>query len=50
MKFYRYKQLQRLTFFGYDDIDKADPTTFRKNAPLRRTIDIPTRLPQSGPS
>jgi len=41
MKFYRYKQLQRLTFFGYDDIDKADATTFRKNAPLSRTVETP---------
>ena len=41
MKFYRYKQLQRLTFFGYDDLDKADITTFHKNAPLSRTVEIP---------
>ena len=41
MKFYRYNQLQRLTFFGYDDLDKADATTFRKNAPLSRTVETP---------
>jgi hypothetical protein len=41
MKFYRYKQLQRLTFFGYDDFDKRDITTLSKNAPLSRTVEIP---------
>ena len=41
MKFYRYKQLQRLTFFGDDDVDKAVITTLRKMAPLSRTIETP---------
>jgi len=41
MKFYRYKQLQRLTFFGYDDILHDDVTTFSKKSPYSRTVDIP---------
>ena len=41
MKFYRYKQLQRLTFFGYDDILHDDVTSFSKKSPQSRTIDIP---------
>ena len=41
MKFYTYKQLQRLTFFGDDDVDKADITTLRKMAPLSRTVETP---------
>ena len=41
MKFYRYKQLQRLTFFGYDDILHDDVTTFSKKSPQSRTVDIP---------
>jgi hypothetical protein len=34
MKFYRYKQVQRLTFFGYDDIFRLDPTSYSKTSPL----------------
>ena len=33
MKFYRYKQVQRLTLFGYDDILKTDQTSFLKTSP-----------------
>ena len=32
MKFYRYKQLQRMTFFGYDDLNKADTTSVFKTS------------------
>ena len=41
MKFYRYKQLQRLTFFGYDDILHDDVTSFSKKSPQSRTVEIP---------
>jgi hypothetical protein len=41
MKFYRYKQLQRLTFFGYDDIYKTDTSSLYKNSPQSRTVEIP---------
>ena len=33
MKFYRYKQLQRMTFFGYDDLNIADNTSVFKTSP-----------------
>jgi hypothetical protein len=32
MKFYRYKQVQRLTFFGYDDILKLDNDSLLKTS------------------
>jgi len=41
MKFYRYKQLQRLTFFGYDDILHDDVTTFSKKSQQSRTVETP---------
>ena len=41
MKFYRYKQLQRLTFFGYDDIYKTDMSSLYKKSPQSRTVEIP---------
>ena len=33
MKFYRYKQLQRLTFFGFDDAYVADASSLSKKSP-----------------
>jgi hypothetical protein len=33
MKFYRYKQVQRLTFFGYDDVLINDPGSLSKRSP-----------------
>ena len=41
MKFYRYKQLQRLTFFAYDDIYKTDASSLYKKSPQSRTVEIP---------
>ena len=32
MKFYRYKQLQRMTFFGNDDLNIADTTSLSKTS------------------
>ena len=40
MKFYRYKQVQRLTFFGYDDIFRLDPTSFSKTSPLTLNVNV----------
>ena len=45
MKFYRYKQLQRLTFFAYDDIYKTDASSLYKKSPQSRTVDIPAVVP-----
>ena len=33
MKFYRYKQFQRMTFFGYDDLLIDSPFSFSKTSP-----------------
>jgi hypothetical protein len=33
MKFYRYKQVQRLTFFGFDDAYVADASSLSKKSP-----------------
>ena len=41
MKFYKYKQLQRMTFFGYDDLNATDTTSFSKTSAQTRTSDIP---------
>ena len=38
MKFYRYKQVQRLTFFGVDDIDISDNATLFKTS--KQTTDV----------
>ena len=43
MKFYRYKQVQRLTFFGYDDILKTDITSFSKTSPTTVNVDYDTK-------
>ena len=40
MKFYRYKKVQRLTFFGYDDIFRLDPTSFSKTSPLTLNVNV----------
>lgn len=46
MKFYRYKQLQRLTFFGYDDVYKTDASSLYKKSAQSTTagIDNDTKL------
>ena len=41
MKFYRYKQLQRLTFFGYDDIYRTNASSLSRKSPQSRTVEIP---------
>jgi hypothetical protein len=38
MKYYRYKQVQRLTFFGVDDIDISDNATLFKTS--KQTTDV----------
>ena len=43
MKFYRYKQVQRLTFFGYDDILKDDATSFSKTSPTSPIVNFDTK-------
>jgi hypothetical protein len=40
MKFYRYKQLQRLTFFGYDDVLHDDPASFSKKSQQSTTTGV----------
>ena len=40
MKFYKYKQVQRLTFFGYDDFYREDPNSFSKKSPLSVTVGV----------
>ena len=46
MKFYRYKQVQRLTFFGYDDVYVDDASTLSKKSPQSITagVDNDTKL------
>ena len=41
MKFYKYKQLQRMTFFGYDDLNATDTTSCSKTSAQTRTANIP---------
>ena len=41
MKFYRYKQLQRMTFFGSDDLNITDTTSLSKTSKQTRTANIP---------
>ena len=41
MKFYKYKQLQRMTFFGNDDLNIADTTSLSKTSKQTRTANIP---------
>ena len=40
MKFYRYKQVQRLTFFGYDDVYVNDASTLSKKSPQSTTVGV----------
>ena len=40
MKFYRYKQLQRLTFFGFDDVLHDDPASFSKKSQQSTTAGV----------
>lgn len=39
MKFYRYKQIQRLTFFGYDDLLRADVSSFSRTSAQSTNAD-----------
>jgi hypothetical protein len=41
MKFYKYKQLQRMTFFGYDDLNATDTTSFSRTSVQSRTVATP---------
>jgi len=43
MKFYKYKQVQRLTFFGYDDILKTDTTSFSKTSATSVNVPYDTK-------
>ena len=43
MKFYRYKQVQRLTLFGYDDILKTNQTSFSKTSPTSVNVAYDTK-------
>jgi hypothetical protein len=43
MKFYRYKQVQRLTFFGYDDVLKTDTTSFSKTSATSVNVAYDTK-------
>jgi len=40
MKYYRYKQVQRLTFFGYDDILKNDNNSLSKTSAQTTAVDV----------
>jgi hypothetical protein len=40
MKFYRYKQVQRLTFFGHDDILKMDNNSLSKTSEQTTAVDV----------
>ena len=40
MKFYRYKQVQRLTFFGFDDDYIADASSLSKKSPQSTTVGV----------
>jgi hypothetical protein len=40
MKFYRYKQVQRLTFFGFDDVYKEDASSLSKRSPQSTTVGV----------
>ena len=37
MKFYKYKQLQRMAFFGFDDLNRADASSLSKKSPQSTT-------------
>jgi hypothetical protein len=40
MKFYRYKQLQRLSFFGFDDAYVDDASSLSKKSPQSTTVAV----------
>jgi hypothetical protein len=40
MKFYRYKQVQRLAFFGLDDVYIADASSLSKKSPQSITVGV----------
>jgi hypothetical protein len=40
MKYYRYKQVQRLTFFGYDDIFKTDNGSLSKTSAQTDALNV----------
>jgi hypothetical protein len=40
MKYYRYKQVQRLTFFGHDDILKMDNNSLSKTSEQTTAVDV----------
>ena len=40
MKYYRYKQVQRLTFFGYDDIFKTDNASLSKTSAQTTAVNV----------
>ena len=40
MKFYKYKQLQRMAFFGFDDLNRADASSLSKKSPQSTTTTV----------
>ena len=42
MKYYRYKQVQRMTFFGYDDLLLNDNSSLSTTSPQTVTVDAAT--------
>jgi hypothetical protein len=44
MKFYKYKQVQRLTFFGFDDVYVNDASSLSLTSPQSFNIDFDTKL------
>ena len=40
MKYYRYKQVQRLTFFGYDDVFKNDNASLSKTSAQTTAVNV----------
>ena len=40
MKFYRYKQVQRLTLFGFDDVYKENVSSLSKKSPQSTTAGV----------
>jgi hypothetical protein len=46
MKFYRYKQVQRLSFFGFDDVYKEDESSLSKRSPqsIGAAVDNDTKV------
>ena len=42
MKYYRYKQVQRMTFFGYDDLLLNDNSSLSTTSPQTVAVDAVT--------